>query len=98
MLNFLELILLAFTNNVVFAFVSRSRNRNNMTYHAIASLISIFVWFATMDKLVNEGFTWNYAIAYSIGTVIGSVTGVKISMKIEKKFKITSDGDSIKSQ
>lgn len=91
MINYIVLMGLAFLNNFAFAFVSRSRNRDNMTYHAAASLFSNLVWFATMDKLVESGFTLEYAIPYTIGTIFGSISGVKISMKIEKKFNIKSD-------
>lgn len=92
MLNYLILIGLAFVNNLAFAMVSRSRNRDNMYYHSAASMISNFVWFGTMGYMVNQtGFSWDYAIPYTIGTVTGSVTGAKISMKIEKIFNIKSD-------
>lgn len=91
MVNYLILAGLAFINNLAFAFVSRSRNRNNMTYHAIASMFSNLVWFVTMDHLIQSEFSFEYAIPYTVGTVIGSVTGAKISMKIEKYFNIKSD-------
>lgn len=94
MINYLILIGLAFINNLAFAMVSRSRNRDNMYYHSVASIISNFVWFGTMGYMVNQtGFSWDYAIPYTLGTVIGSVTGAKVSMYIEKVFNITSDGE-----
>ena len=91
MSSYLILAGLAFINNLAFAMVSRSRNRNNMYYHSVASVISNMVWFITMDHLIQSEFTWDYAIPYTVGTVIGSVVGAKISMKIENFFNIKSD-------
>ena len=84
------ILALAFIQNVSFTMVSRSRNRNNMTYHAICSVFSNGIWFATMHYLVATNLNWLMAIPYIIGTVAGSLFGAKISMKIEKILGATT--------
>jgi hypothetical protein len=81
---FLNIFLLALAQNVSFSMVSRSRNRDNMAYHAICSVFSNGLWFATMHMLVATDLSFMMAIPYIAGTVIGSIGGAKISMKIEK--------------
>lgn len=80
----LTLMALAFIQNVSFSMVSRSRNRDNMTYHALCSVASNGVWFATMHHLVQADLTWDLVIPYIVGTVSGSIFGAKVSMRIEK--------------
>jgi len=84
MSTILIILVLAFIQNISFTMVSRSRNRDNMTYHTICSVFSNGIWFATMHQLVVTDLNWILAIPYIIGTVAGSVTGAKVSMKIEK--------------
>ena len=91
MLNYLLFGLLAFAQNVSFSVVSRSRNRNNITYHIIASVFSNGVWFLTFKQLVTAGMDFRLFIPYTLGTVLGSVCGVKISMWIEKMLDARSD-------
>ena len=81
---YIQILLLAFIQNVSFTMVSRSRNRDNMTYHAMCSVCSNGLWFATMHYLVATELSWVMAIPYIIGTVAGSLFGAKVSMKIEK--------------
>lgn len=88
-------MLLAFAQNISFSIVSRSRNRNNITYHIIAAIFSNGVWFLTFKMLVTANMNFIYFVPYCIGTVAGSVTGVKISMKIEQWLGALSD-DHIK--
>lgn len=83
-MEMLLILVLAFFQNVSFTMVSRSRNRDNMTYHAICSVFSNGLWFATMSLLVAADLTFWLAIPYIIGTVSGSILGAKVSMKIEK--------------
>ena len=80
---YLTTLLLAFVQNIAFTMVSRSRNRDNMTYHAICSVASNGLWFATMHYLVVTQLDWWLAIPYITGTVAGSILGAKVSMKIE---------------
>ena len=83
-MSWLALMVLAFFQTVAFAMVSRARNRDNMWYHATASIASNGIWFACMGILVVANFTWLMFIPYLIGTVSGSLFGAKVSMKIEK--------------
>jgi uncharacterized membrane protein YfcA len=77
------IIALAFLQNTSFSVVSRARNRNNMAYHAIASVASNGIWFATFHLLVIENMSWYLWIPYCTGTVLGSLFGAKLSMRIE---------------
>lgn len=81
---YLVILCLAFAQNVAFSMVSRSRNRDNMTYHAICSVFSNGIWFLTMHQLVVADLTYGLIVPYIVGTVCGSLFGVKTSMKIEK--------------
>jgi hypothetical protein len=91
MLAILLMMLMAFAQNVSFSIVSRSRNRNHMTYHLVAAIFSNAVWFATMKFLViSQNMTWLLFVPYTIGTVSGSVSGQAISMRIEKWLGATS--------
>jgi hypothetical protein len=87
----ITLILLAFAQSISFSIVSRSRNRNNINYHIIASVFSNGIWFLTFRSLVTNDMNLTLFIPYTIGTVSGSVTGVKISMWIEKWLGASSD-------
>lgn len=85
------MVLMAFAQNVSFTIVSRSRNRNHMTYHLVAAIFSNGVWFATMKYLViSQDMTWVLFFPYTIGTVSGSVFGQAISMRIEKWLGATA--------
>lgn len=87
----LSLLLLAFAQNTAFSVVSRSRNRDNITYHVIASVFSNGIWFLTFKQLVTSNMTLELFPAYCVGTVAGSVFGVKVSMAIEKWLGAASD-------
>lgn len=90
-LSLLGLAALAFVQSVSFSLVSRSRSRNNITYHVIASIASNAVWFMTFRQLVTANMTWALLIPYTVGTVSGSVFGVKVSMVIERWLGASSD-------
>jgi len=78
------IVLLAFIQNVSFTMVSRSRNRDNMTYHAVCSVFSNGCWFLTMRELVLADLTLWLFFPYVVGTVAGSLFGAAVSIKIEK--------------
>lgn len=86
-----KILLLAFIQNVSFSIVSRSRNRDNMTYHLIAAFFSNTIWFLTMRELVVSNMTTVLLLPYIVGTVLGSLYGVKVSMRIEKWLNAQSD-------
>lgn len=83
-ITILTILVLSFIQNVSFSMVSRSRNRDNMTYHAICSVFSNGLWFLTMGVLVAADLSIWLLFPYIIGTVCGSIFGAKVSMKIEK--------------
>lgn len=83
-MSILIIICLAFIQNVAFSMVSRSRNRDHMTYHATCSVFSNAVFFLTFHQLMIADFDIWLIIPYVIGTVSGSIFGAKASMKIEK--------------
>jgi hypothetical protein len=89
------LMILAFCQNVSFSIVSRSRNRNHITYHLIAAIFSNGVWFCTFKMLVTNNMDFYMFVPYTVGTVSGSICGVKISQWIEQMLGATSD-DHIK--
>ena len=78
------ILVLAFLQNIAFSMTGRSRNRDNMTYHALCAVASNGLWFATMGVLVVAEMSWWLAPFYIVGTVAGSVLGAKISMRIER--------------
>lgn len=84
LLSVITLMLLAFVQTTSFSLVSRARNRDNMTYHAVASTLSNGLWYLTMQHLVVASMAAYLLIPYLIGTVLGSLFGSKLSMKIEK--------------
>lgn len=88
----LSLIGLAFVQNTSFSMVSRSRNRDNMNYHAIASLMSNTLWFLTMRELFKQDLDIYLFAPYALGTISGSVIGAKVSMKVEKWLGASADG------
>ena len=85
MTNELILLILAFVQTTSFSLVSRARNRDHMGYHAVASVMSNLVWFATFHQLaVVHEFGWAIAHWYIAGTVLGSLFGARVAMRIEK--------------
>lgn len=87
----LIILALAFIQNVSFSIVSRSRNRNNMQYHLIASIFSNTIWFMTMKALITTNMDFWLFIPYVTGTVSGSLAGAKTSMWIERRLNAQSD-------
>jgi hypothetical protein len=92
MLSALLITVLAFIQNVSFSIVSRSRNRNNITYHIVAAGASNTIWFLTFKQLIVADMAYWLIPFYVVGTVAGSVMGVKVSMRIEKWLGATADG------
>ena len=89
--SLIKILILAYIQNVSFSVVSRSRNRNNMTYHLIAATFSNTIWFLTFRELVLSDMNWMLFVPYVVGTVAGSLSGVKLSMMIEKWLGAYSD-------
>lgn len=93
-----SILALSYIQNISFSIVSRARNRDNMSYHLIASVFSNGIWFLTFRQLILADMTWILFVPYTIGTVAGSLTGAKASMWIERKLGATSDGHLKKEQ
>jgi len=96
LIQHLTLLLLAFSQNVSFSVVSRSRNRNNLTYHMIAAIMSNGIWFLTFKQLITANMSLLLFPTYCFGTVAGSLVGVKISMFFEKILNAASDDHLVK--
>jgi len=91
MIRIITILCLAFIQNISFTLVSRSRNRDNKTFHIFAAIGSNTLWFLTFRELVLADMTPILLIPYVIGTVVGSVVGMDISMWIEKKLGASAD-------
>lgn len=89
----LGLLALAAGQQMSFTLVSRSRTRNNMTYHVIASIFSNGVWFLTFRQVNSVEWTPSSYAPYATGSAMGSVAGAGTSMAIENALGITSDSD-----
>jgi len=83
-MEYLIVLSLAFIQNIAFTMVSRSRNRDHLTYHAVCSVFSNAIFFLTFHQLVVSEFNIWLITPYVVGTVAGSLTGQTVSMKIEK--------------
>lgn len=79
-----KLMTLAFAQSVAFSLVSRARNRDNMLYLTVTSLLSNGIFFLTFRELVVASMGWELFIPYLIGTVAGTLWGTKVSMRIEQ--------------
>lgn len=83
--------------NASFTLVSRARNSGSLKFHAIASVFSNGVWFASQIVVVTKisdawkaqdwGLLAFTAAFYTLFTVIGSISMHYISMKYLEKGK-----------
>jgi len=95
-------ILLLITQNFAFTMVSQARNSKSILYHAIASLFSNGIWFASQFMLIDlmikiiEAESWYLltvgGLVYILATMTGSLTSHWVLMKwieprVEKKSK-----------
>jgi hypothetical protein len=90
-LPYLTILVLALIQNISFSVVSRSRNRNNMTYHLIAAFFSNSIWFLTFRQLVRADMTLLLFAPYCVGTMTGSLLGVRVSMWVESMLGASAD-------
>lgn len=88
----ITIVVLSFVLNFSNSLASRSRNRNNATYHLIATTVSNAFWFLTFRMLVLSGMRYIFFIPYLLGTVTGSVLGSHFSMRVEKRLNASADG------
>lgn len=90
--TWLCILALSFVQNIAFSLTSRTRNRDNFAYHALAATGSNVVWFLTFRALITADMTLALLLPYTLGTVAGSLMGASISMRLEQWFGATSDG------
>jgi hypothetical protein len=97
MLGLSALAVVAYFQNMVFTWSSRSRNSGDPKYHRHAAWCSNGIWFVCQVLIVkhiwdaiNKGAWWYVAVAgliYTIATAEGSVCMMKILLKKEKGKK-----------
>jgi hypothetical protein len=81
-----KMIGLTILQNASFTLISRARNSNSISYHAIASVLSNGIWLLVIKNVVSNFDKPELMISYLIGSVIGSVSMHYIAMKyFEKK-------------
>ncbi len=88
----LMILMLAFVQNIAFSITSRSRNRDNKTYHILAAVFSNTIFFLTFRMLILAEMNLSLFIPYVAGTVAGSLLGVRWAMRIEALIGATADG------
>lgn len=88
----ITVFLVSLLQGISFSLISRSRNRDNITYQVIASLLGNFLWYLTMRYLVLSEMSFEVGVPFVLGTTLGGLIGVKCSMYIEKILHATSDG------
>lgn len=82
----IKMIGLTIIQNASFTLMSRARNSNSISYHAIASILSNGIWILVIRNVVSNFDKPELMIAYLIGSVIGSIGMHFIAMKyFEKK-------------
>lgn len=89
----LYIFFLSTLQNVAFTILSRSRNRDNIWYHAVSSVFANTLYFLIMKELILSEMDLNLLFGYISGTTIGSVYGSKFSMWFERKIGATADGN-----
>lgn len=82
---------LALAQNFSFMLVSRARNRNNILYHALASVFSNGVWFLTFRELYVTGLEWSFVVPYMGGVASGSLLAYNVSIWIERRIGAVAD-------
>lgn len=93
-----QLVLLAFAQNISFSVISRARNRNSDNYHLIAAVFSNGVWFLTFQHLVINNMTLSMVLPFIAGTTLGSLFGAAISKSIENILGLTADATKTSSE
>ena len=80
------MLFLVILQNASFTLVSRARNSNSISFHAISSVLSNSIWLLVIKNVVQNFDKPVMMIVSIIGSVIGSISMHYISMKyLEKK-------------
>lgn len=86
MTEILTMLGLTILQNASFTLVSRARNSNSLSYHAIASVLSNGIWLLVIRNVVNNFDNWELMVTYVVGSVAGSVIMHFVAMNyFEKK-------------
>lgn len=93
MIPFINILVLSTVQNIAFTILSRSRNRDNIYYHAVASIVANTLYFLIFRELVLSEMGIDLLLAYILGTTIGSIGGGKFSMWFEQIIGATADGN-----
>lgn len=87
MTEILTMLGLTILQNSSFTLVSRARNSNSLTYHAIASVLSNGIWLLVIRHVVTNFDNLSLMITYVIGSVTGSLLMHYIAMNYFEKPK-----------
>lgn len=87
MIEILTMLGLTILQNASFTLVSRARNSNSLTYHAIASVLSNGIWLLVIRHVVTNFDNWQLMTAYVVGSVTGSLLMHHFAMKYFEKPK-----------
>ncbi len=82
------LMVLAYTNNITSALVSRSKNRGHRNLLILTSFASWTTFVFTFSYLIRYSMDISLFVPYTVATVFGSITGARISMSIERVLGI----------
>lgn len=82
---------ICFFQNVMFVFVSRSRNRQDSLYHFLSALGSNGIWFLVFAQLVPQHMPVDLLIPFLGGTTLGALFGAHVAIMLEKKLGARAD-------
>jgi len=95
-LSLLAVYGLAVAMRFSFMLVSRARNRDNILYHALASIFSNGIWFLTFKQLYDVGLELPFLVPYIVGVASGSLLAYNVSIWIERRIKAVADAPAKK--
>ena len=81
-----QIMVLAFVQNVAYSLQSRAGNRSSNLYHLVAAILASLVFFLTLRSLVVTKVTFDVLLPYIFGTMLGSMYGTSLSTTIETKI------------
>ncbi|ROH98303.1 DUF1145 domain-containing protein [Chryseobacterium sp. G0240] len=87
MIEILKMFALVVLQNASFTLVSRARNSDNLTFHALASVCSNGIWLLVIRNVVQNFDNPVMMGVYLVGSVVGSLVMHHISMKYFEKKK-----------
>ncbi|MDP2630425.1 MAG: hypothetical protein Q8P56_03385 [Candidatus Uhrbacteria bacterium] len=106
-------MVLGFMQVLAFVFVSRSRNRSDDRYHALAAIGSNGVWYLTFNSVffyslfaavrpADGSIPYDLFLPFTVGTIAGGLLAAHYSQKIERWMELhagpVAKGENIESQ